>query len=391
MSRPRRQLSLLGEPIAAPRIDRGVITTREVDTMIAAAAPVAIGVSGGKDSCALAFATIEHLDAVGHRGPRILIHSDLGRVEWKDSAPTCQRLADRLGLELVTVRREAGDMMDRWLVRWANNVERYEALSCVRLILPWSTASMRFCTSELKTAIICRELVRRWPGRTILSACGIRREESAKRRQAPIAKAQPKLTSAPRRTTGIDWHPILDWTIGDVLAFLAARGFPLHEAYTRFGSSRVSCAFCVLASQGDIAASASCPDNADIYREMVDLEIVSSFSLQSNAWLGDVAPQLLSEEQRAGMADAKQRAARREAIEARIPKHLLYTKGWPTCVPTRDEAELLADVRRAVADLMRFTSMRCLDADGVIARYAELLEAKAARGGDVDDEETEAA
>jgi len=409
VKRPRRQLSLLGEPTAQPRIDRGVLTTPEIDRLLSGSymamldraqpgqsieqlfAPVAIGVSGGKDSCALAFATVEHLDAVGHRGPRILIHSDLGRVEWKDSAPTCARLADRLGLELVTVRREAGDMMDRWLVRWRNNVARYQALSCVCLILPWSTASMRFCTSEMKTAIICRELVRRWPGRTILSACGIRREESTRREKAPIAKVQAKLTSATNRTSGIDWNPILDWTVGDVLAFLAARGFPLHEAYTRFGSSRVSCAFCVLASQGDIAASANCPDNADIYREMVDLEIVSSFSLQSNTWLGDVAPHLLTEEQRAGLADAKQRAARREAIEARIPKHLRYMKGWPTCVPSRDEAELLAETRRNVAAVMRFTGMRCLDADSVIERYEELIAAKAARGGEDVADEAEAA
>jgi 3'-phosphoadenosine 5'-phosphosulfate sulfotransferase (PAPS reductase)/FAD synthetase len=54
---------------------------------------------------------------------------------------------------------------------------------------------MRFCTSELKTAIICRELVRRFPGQTILSVSGIRREESTKRKLAPIVKVQPKLTS----------------------------------------------------------------------------------------------------------------------------------------------------------------------------------------------------
>ena len=42
---------------------------------LAANAPVAIGVSGGKDSCAAALATIEHLDAIGHTGPRLsLIH-----------------------------------------------------------------------------------------------------------------------------------------------------------------------------------------------------------------------------------------------------------------------------------------------------------------------------
>jgi hypothetical protein len=103
-------------------------------------------------------------------------------VEWRQSLPVCERLADRLRLVLVVVRREAGDLLDRWRVRWANNVRRYSDLCCVKLILPWSTASMRFCTSEMKTAIIARDLVRRFPHHTILSVSGIRREESSGRR-----------------------------------------------------------------------------------------------------------------------------------------------------------------------------------------------------------------
>ena len=43
----------------------------------------------------------------------------------------------------IVVRRAAGDMMDRWLKRWSNNLARYVNLNCVKLILPWSTPSMR--------------------------------------------------------------------------------------------------------------------------------------------------------------------------------------------------------------------------------------------------------
>lgn len=73
--------------------------------LIAGGAPVAIGVSGGKDSQAAALATFEHLDRVGHTGPRILIHSGLGIVEWNASLPVCERLADHPGCELVGVVR----------------------------------------------------------------------------------------------------------------------------------------------------------------------------------------------------------------------------------------------------------------------------------------------
>ena len=240
-------------------IDRPVVTDDTIAALLASNAPVAIGVSGGKDSCACALATVAHLDAIGHAGPRVLVHSDLGRVEWKESLPVCERLAALLGLELIVVRRAAGDMMDRWLTRWSNNVERYATLECVKLILPWSTPSMRFCTSELKTAVICRELVRRFPGRTIVSASGIRRDESAKRKKAPIAKEQAKLTSITHKTRGYDWNPIIEWSTPDVFAFLAARGFALHEAYTTYKTSRVSCVFCIMGSADDLAASTTCP------------------------------------------------------------------------------------------------------------------------------------
>ncbi len=358
------------------RADRGVVTNNDIGRLVSAGAPVAIGVSGGKDSCAAAIATVEYLNLLGHTGPRVLIHSDLGRVEWKESLPTCERLAASLGLELVVVRRAAGDMMDRWLTRWSNNVARYADLSCVKLILPWSTPSMRFCTSELKTAIICRDLVRRFPGQTIISASGIRAQESSKRKLAPIAKPQAKLSSTTHKTTGVDWHPILEWSLTDVMEFLRVRGCDLHEAYTKYGMSRVSCAFCIMSNAADLVASASCPDNHDIYREMVDLEIASTFAFQGG-WLGDVAPHLLTDAQRDALVVAKASASIREREEARIPDHLLYTKGWPTCMPTRAEAMMLAEVRIIVAASVGLT-VSCTTPDDILARYEELMLAKEA-------------
>lgn len=355
---------------------RSVATTAEVDALIASGAPVAIGVSGGKDSSAVAFATVEHLNRVGHTGPRLLVHADLGATEWADSLPTCRRLASRLGVELLVVRRPQGDMMERWEQRWGDNVERYLSLSCVRLILPWSTPSMRFCTAELKVDQICRALSRRWPGRTIVNVTGIRREESTERSKAPISKPQPKLASVTRKTAGVDWHSIADWTIDDVFGSLAERSFPLHEAYTTYGASRVSCVWCILATEADHVAGSRAGENHALGRRMVALEIASTFAFQGSRWLGDTLRHLLTDDQRAAIAQAKERAARREAAEARIPDHLLYTKGWPTCVPTAEEAQLLADVRAEVADAVGLPRT-FVTAGGVIARYQELMALKA--------------
>lgn len=354
---------------------RSIATTPTIDSLLADHAPVAIGVSGGKDSSAVAFATIEHLDRVGHRGPRLLVHSDLGATEWKDSLPWCERLAKRLGIELLIVRRAKGDMMDRWEQRWADNVRRYQQLECVQLILPWSTPGMRFCTSELKTDVICRALSHRFPGRQIVSVTGIRREESSARAKSPTSKPQPKLANKERETSGVDWHPIPDWTLDEVLAYLKELDFPLHPAYTRWNLTRVSCAFCILASIGDLRNAARCPENHDLYRRMVALEIRSTFAFHDKLWLGDVAPELLSDSELLGIEQAKSKAEARKALEGLIPDDLLYVKGWPIAIPTRDSAELLAGVRQQVAQIVGLL-IDYIEPQAIIDRYQELWHKK---------------
>lgn len=365
--------------------DRGVEVDATITELLAANEPVAIGVSGGKDSCAAAIATVEYLRAIGHTGPVILVHSDLGdedpalNVEWDDSIATCERLASFLGLELVIARRAAGGMMKRWLKRWDNNVARFASLSCVKIILPWSTPSMRFCTSELKSAPIAAALVKRFPGRRIVSACGVRREEgngrsTSARTNAPTSEANARLVNKRAGTSGVDWNPIAHWTSRDVFAFCASRGFQMHEGYA-LGMSRISCRFCIMQDLNDQRVSASVAANAPIYRTMVALEIASTFGFQGSRWLGDIAPHLLDDVTRAAIADAKRRAAKRVELEARIPKHLLYTKGWPNVMPTETEAELLAEVRREVGAVMGI-KVRYTTAAEVLARYAQLMELK---------------
>lgn len=350
-----------------------VAVTTETLGLLANDPVVAIGVSGGKDSSAVAIRTVQFLKEIGHRGPVVLIHSDLGRVEWRDSLPSCQRLADKLGLELIVVRRKAGDMLDKWRQRWCGNVGRYALLECVQLILPWSTPKMRFCTSELKVQVICQELVKRFPGQVILSVSGIRREESTKRAVAPVLRSQPLLFRTRSKTIGYDWHVILDWRLSQVLGFLQKEGVLLHEAYTKYHTSRVSCCFCILASKGDLVASSTCEHNQAVYCDLVELELDSTFSFQDGQWLADIAPHLLTPEAIDRVPIAKEAARRRIAAEAQIPPRLLYTKGWPTCVPTRVEAQQLAEVRKQVAAAVNIV-IGYTDPLAIIQRYEQLME-----------------
>ncbi|WP_425953122.1 phosphoadenosine phosphosulfate reductase family protein [Ralstonia pseudosolanacearum] len=349
----------------------------EVQGMLDRDAVVAVGVSGGKDSDACAIAVARHLDQIGFKGPRLLVHSDLGRIEWKDSLPSCERLARRLGWELLVVRRQAGDMLDRWEVRWQNSVSRYEDLSCVKLILPWSTPSMRFCTSEMKTHLISSALRKRFPQGDILNVTGIRRQESKNRSKMPIWAPNSELKR--RGGVGITWNAIIDWPVQDVVYAIQDAGLSLHEAYTKYGMSRVSCCFCIMSSEADLIASATCDDNHEPYIRMVELEVRSSFAFQGNRWLSDVAPHILPLSLRNQAQKAKEIAAQRQIIEAEIPKHLLYTAGWPTCVPTWEEADLLARVRRQVSALLGLNA-QYLDAASVLDRYASLLALKEAKG-----------
>ena len=354
-----------------PTTIRPLATTVQAEELLAADCVVAIGVSGGKDSQACALGTLRYLDEIRHRGPRLLVHADLGSVEWKDSLPSCERLAAHLGIELIVVRRKAGGMLTRWRKRWTSNVARYRELSCVRLILPWSTPSMRFCTSELKVAPITSELKRRYPHHAILNVSGIRRQESQARSRMPISAIELKLDR--KNYAGVNWNPIADWTIADVLEEIGIAGLALHEAYTRYGSSRVSCAFCIMGSMHDLTASATCQQNQDVFREIVTLEADSTFAFQGTRWLADVGPHLLPASLSDRVQEAKRRGDARRKIEAEIPKHLLYTKGWPTSIPTAGEAELVANVRCRVSDLLVLDA-GYLTGDSVRARYAELIE-----------------
>ena len=342
-----------------------VVSTPDVDAAIRSNAAVAIGVSGGKDSQAAAIATFNHLDSVAHVGPRVLIHADLGSVEWNDSFRICRELADHLGCELITVRRKAGGLMERWESRWVSSVTRYEALSTVTLVPCWSTPDMRFCTSELKTHVIAAELKRRFKGRPIVNVTGVRREESRNRSRMPVADVEK---------TGriINWRPIINLTTEQVFDLIDASGLHPHPAYRVFGMGRVSCRFCIMSNIADLTAATAQAESHDLYRRMVSLECASTFAFQGARWLADVAPHLLTEEMLGRAQSAKDRAAKRVEIERRIEPGMLYVKGWPTRMLTDGEADILAAARCSMAALFGFAPT-FVDRDAIHSRYAELI------------------
>jgi 3'-phosphoadenosine 5'-phosphosulfate sulfotransferase (PAPS reductase)/FAD synthetase len=342
---------------------------------------VAFSLSGGKDSGAAGYAVTRFLDQIGHpRERRIAIHADLGRAEWDTTSAMVEAVAAYIGVPLTVVRRASGDLVARWEQRFESGKARYEALETYNLIGPWSSSRMRFCTAEQKAQTIGPMLARRFRGETIISVIGIRREESANRRNAHVAQIDIRFAKPGNRygTRMLTWHPLVDWSTDDVFACHKIGGVPLHEAYSVHGATRLGCRYCVLASLHNLAVSATVPTNFDNYLHLVGMEASSTFSFQPGRWLADVAPHLLPPDLAAAIAQAKQDAAERRKIEAAMPPELRFVKGWPPRMPTNDEAGRIATARTSI---LRRHGLRNLypDAAAVRTRFADLIALKDGR------------
>ena len=294
------------------------------------------------------------LDRLGHpRDRRVAIHADLGRIEWPSTPATVEATAASMGVPLIVVRNKSYDMLAKWERRFELGRIRYAALETYHLTGPWSSATNRFCTSEMKTQVMLPALLRRWRHTEIVSVVGIRREESPKRRLAPVSKREAACYTRKGGGCITTWHPGVNVSEGEVYAYIAANGLPLHEGYRVHGITRMGCAFCVLASQQDITAAARAPGNRGVLFHLVDQEASSTFSFQPQRWLGDVARDLLPASLASDFSRGKALGAERQRLEASMPQNLRYVKGWPQRIPSIEEAEQIAQVRRSILAVHR--------------------------------------
>jgi len=234
-----------------------------------------IASSAGKDSQAMLDRMVELADINGvPRSRLIVVHADLGRVEWKGTTELAREQAAHYGLRFEIVERELGDLLDH-----------------VRAMGKWPMPTQRYCTSDHKRDQI-KKLLTRLSRETrslavangarsadvhvrILNCVGMRSQESSRR-----AKLEPlthdKKASCGYRTVDV-WLPIFDWTVEDVWARIKTSGVRHHWAYD-LGMERLSCVFCILARKSDllIAARAN-PELLDTYVEL-EREIGHTFT-----------------------------------------------------------------------------------------------------------------
>jgi 3'-phosphoadenosine 5'-phosphosulfate sulfotransferase (PAPS reductase)/FAD synthetase len=355
--------------------------TPEVEDLLRRGAWAAWSVSGGKDSSAAMAATIPVLDAIGHpRERRIALHADLGRAEWRSTHAHAQTVCDRFGVRLEVVRNPTHDMVSRWQRRGDLGRIRYAAYDTIRHFGPWSASGLLFCRKELKKVPL--DGFKKKLGAPVVSIIGLRRDESTGRRGTPIAAVDKDLAKALRHEA-LAWNPIAAWSTEEVFAFHRQHDIPLHEAYA-LGSTRLSCAFCVMGSLNDLTVSAEAEQNQELYRLQVGMEASYGFSFQPSRWLGDVAPHLLDDRLRRDLDAAKALAGRRRQVEADIPPAMRFKEGEIPVVPDHAMASTMAAVRREVARLHAIDA-EFLDATSIIDKTVSTrgktiagLEAKAA-------------
>lgn len=277
---------------------RTITLPARIEQALIKGAALAISVSGGKDSQAMLSALTRLYQERGFAGPIFAIHADLGRIEWTGSLAHVEQMARAAGVPLTVVRRSDGrDMIDHWEARGQRLAQQGKRAR------PWSDASNRFCTSDMKRDPIDKVL-REYS--YVISAEGIRADESPARAKKPIWKMRGRICTAQR--VAMTWNPILDWSTEDVLAEcgtstadLARRqalhragrqaealdGWPLHYVYV-LGNRRLSCSFCVLACAGDLENAARY--QPETLKTLVEMETRFGFDFQPGKPLRRLLP-----------------------------------------------------------------------------------------------------
>jgi 3'-phosphoadenosine 5'-phosphosulfate sulfotransferase (PAPS reductase)/FAD synthetase len=220
---------------------------------------IALNSSAGKDSQAMLDYVTEQCDQAGvPRRRLVVVHADLGRVEWPGTRALAQEQARHYGLAFIAVSRPQGDLLDHIArrgmfpspaVRWCTSDHKRG---------PVSTLFTRLAACSRRQGVaVCR----------ILNCLGMRAEESpARARRPPFA---PNALASNGRRWVDDWLPLHAWTVEQVWQRIRASGVRHHPAYD-LGMPRLSCCFCIFAPRSALLLAGK--HNPELLAEYVRVE-----------------------------------------------------------------------------------------------------------------------
>ena len=216
--------------------------------------------SGGKDSQAM----YDYITAHVPCDQIVVVHADLGRVEWHGTQDHIRNTT--WGIHPLNVVHAVDKHGNR-----KGLLEMIEARALKRPDSPaWPSSAQRYCTSDLKRGPI-EKFIRndmKQRGATLAVNCmGLRAQESPARAKRDVLTPNNRLSKAGREV--YDWLPIHEWDVSEVFDAIARAGQQPHPAYA-LGNERLSCVFCIFGSDGDLANGAR--QRPELAREYLALE-----------------------------------------------------------------------------------------------------------------------
>lgn len=227
-----------------------------IQTLIDRNALFVVNHSGGKDSQVMMIMIRDLVPA----DQIVVTHAELTGIEWEGTMEHARRSAGEL--PFLVCKNENKTFFDMVRHRQAFPSPKY-----------------RQCTSDLKRDPINRTIrhyLKASPqyNGLVVNCMGLRAQESSSRAKQAIFKLNKRNSKAGREW--YDWLPIHGLLTDEVFASIATAGEQPHWAYNA-GMTRLSCCFCIMASNADLTTAARL--NPTLYRKYVELEREVDFTM----------------------------------------------------------------------------------------------------------------
>lgn len=195
---------------------------------------ILVNSSAGKDSQAMLTYVYNCCEALNIVDRMVVVHCDLGRVEWAGTRELAEEQAKYYDLRFEVVSRKQ-DLLDQ--------VEQRGM---------WPGPTTRYCTSDHKrdqvSKVITMLIKERYTGTQlkVLNCIGLRKGESAARSKKEPFTFDKRASNGKRAV--YTWLPIHDLNVKNVWDVIKESGVRHHPVYDH-GMPRLSCCFCILASR----------------------------------------------------------------------------------------------------------------------------------------------
>lgn len=257
--------------------------------------------SGGKDSQAM-IDHVRHLaDSQGvSRDRLVVVHADLGRVEWQGTGELAEKQAAHYGLRFEKVSR-IGRTAPVSGKTYQKGEEYGDLLDYVERRKMWPDSGNRYCTSDFKRGPIQTMITRlsqehkathgKGAKVRVLNCMGLRAQESPARAKKVPFENDKRNTNGSRHVDV--WLPILDWKEDQVWETIKASGAPYHRAYD-LGMPRLSCVFCIFAPKAALTLAGK--HNPDLLLDYAAVEEEIGHTFRQDVSMADIVEAVANDE-----------------------------------------------------------------------------------------------